>query len=275
MLVKRRSQNDRTIINIDHQSIGGDNLTIIAGPCSIESEDQIHHIAQGVAQAGATILRGGAFKPRTSPYDFQGLGKKALQFLGNAARANNLLCISELMDIDDLDLFLDDVHIIQIGSRNMQNFSLLKQLSKIKKPVMLKRGYAATYQEFLMAAEYLLQGGNDQVILCERGIRTFEPHTRNTLDMAAIPVLQELSHLPVIVDPSHATGIRHLVTPMALAAIAAGANGIMVEVHPQPEQSISDANQAISIEDFAKLMQKARKVACAVEREIAQHEIPC
>lgn len=250
-------------------------LTVIAGPCSIESEDQIHLTAQKVAAAGANILRGGAFKPRTSPYDFQGLGEEGLRYLQSAAKQNNLLCISEVMDTQEIDLVAKYVDILQVGSRNMQNFSLLKQVGKVGKPVLLKRGFSATYHEFLMAAEYILQSGNPNVILCERGIRTFETHSRNTLDLAAIPILKELSHLPIIIDPSHGTGLRYAVTPMAMAAVAAGADGIMIEVHPFPDQAISDAKQTISTEMFFLLMQKIKKIANAVDVALPKESELC
>ena len=253
-LASRKFSNERTIIHIGNQSIGGEQLAVMAGPCSIESEEQIHQIAALVAASGANILRGGAFKPRTSPYDFQGLGEPGLQYMQAAARKNNLLSVSEVMDPQHIDLLASYVDILQIGARNMQNFSLLKEVGKAGKPVLLKRGLSATYMDFLMAAEYILQTGNPNVILCERGIRTFETYARNTLDIAAVPILHELSHLPVIVDPSHGTGLRNMVPPMAYAAVAAGCDGIMVEVHPQPDKSVSDAKQTISPETFATMM---------------------
>lgn len=231
-------------------------LLIIAGPCSVESEEQMHRAAESVALSGATALRGGAFKPRTSPYDFQGLGEQGLVYLQRAAQQHQLLAVSEVMDIQDLELVCSYVDILQIGARNMQNFSLLKAVGKLNKPVILKRGLSATYHEWLMAAEYILSGGNTQVILCERGIRTFETQTRNTLDLSAVPIMQALSHLPIIVDPSHATGRRDIVPRMMYAAIAAGADGLMVEVHPIPDESISDAKQTISLQMFAETMQK-------------------
>lgn len=259
-LAGKEFKSERTIIKIKDKEIGGKNLTIIAGPCSIESEENIFTIAESVAKAGATILRGGAFKPRTSPYDFQGLGEPGLLFLNKAARKYNLLSISEVMDIGQIDLVANYVDILQIGARNMQNFSLLKAVGKSGKPILLKRGFSATYKDFLMAAEYILNEGNPNVILCERGIRTFETYTRNTLDIAAVPVLHSLSHLPVFVDPSHGTGIRELVVPMAKAAVAAGADGIMVEVHPEPDKALSDAKQTIDLQTFANLVPLMRKV---------------
>ena len=250
----------RLQIKIHDKVIGGGELCVMAGPCSIENEQQIHRIARSVAKAGAGILRGGAFKPRTSPYDFQGLGVEGLNYMQAAARANNLITISEVMDLNQMEQALGRVDILQVGARNMQNFALLKELGKVNVPVMLKRGLSATYKEFLMAAEYILSAGNSQVILCERGIRTFENYTRNTLDIGAVPVLQALSHLPIIIDPSHGTGIRNMVAPMARAAIAAGADGVMVEVHYDPDNSYSDAQQAISVETFASLMPQLKNM---------------
>lgn len=258
----------RTIISLKNQTIGHGTLTVIAGPCSVESEEQIHETAFHVKKAGATILRGGAFKPRTSPHDFQGLGETGLKYLKSAAEQNNLLCISEVMDTQEIDLVASYVDILQVGSRNMQNFSLLKQVGKSGKPVLLKRGFSATYKEFLLAAEYILQSGNPHVILCERGIRTFESYTRNTLDLAAVPILKELSHLPVIIDPSHGTGLRNLVAPMAKAALACGADGIMIEVHPTPDLSISDARQTISPEAFSDLMITLRQMGKVLNIEV-------
>jgi 3-deoxy-7-phosphoheptulonate synthase len=264
MLVRQASE--RTVIKINNHVIGGDAFTVIAGPCSIESEEQIHQIAASVASNGAHILRGGAFKPRTSPYDFQGLGEVGLQYMQSAARQYNLLSVSEVMDTQEIDLVAKYVDVLQIGSRNMQNFSLLKQVGKTGKPILLKRGFAATYNDFLMAAEYILHTGNPNVILCERGIRTFETHTRNTLDLAAVPALRELTHLPIIVDPSHGTGLRNLVPTMAYAALTAGANGIMVEVHPEPDLSISDAKQTISLPTFTQMMKKL----CYLEKAVKE-----
>ncbi|MCH9633096.1 MAG: Phospho-2-dehydro-3-deoxyheptonate aldolase [Chlamydiae bacterium] len=239
---------------IEDVTFGQGHFSVMAGPCSIEGEEQIFNIAEAVSSAGAKILRGGAFKPRSSPYSFQGLGKEGLKLMQKAAAQYKLLTVSEIMDAEDLPLIEEYVDILQVGARNMQNFSLLKKLGKTSKPILLKRGLSATYQEFLMSAEYILSGGNERVILCERGIRTFEPYTRNTLDIAAIPILKSLSHLPVIADPSHGTGIRSLVAPMSKAAIAAGADGLMIEVHPEPDKALSDAAQTISLEDFSKIM---------------------
>lgn len=264
-LASREVKKERTVVRIKGRVIGDGSLTVMAGPCAIESEDQIHHTAEIVANAGATILRGGAFKPRTSPYDFQGLGLVGLQYMQAAASHYNLLTVSEVMDTQDIDLVAEHIDILQIGARNMQNFSLLKQVGKAGKPVLLKRGLSATYMDLLMAAEYILQTGNPNVILCERGIRTFETYARNTLDIAAVPILHELSHLPVIVDPSHGTGIRSVVPPMAYAAVAAGADGIMVEVHPEPDKSMSDAKQTLSPETFTDMMKKLHLIRKALE----------
>ncbi len=255
---------ERTILNINGQTIGGDVFMVMAGPCAIESEEQIDVTARMVAKAGAGVLRGGAFKPRTSPYDFQGLGERGLQYMSLAAKKHHLLSVSEVMSVHAIDLVASYVDILQIGARNMQNFSLLKEAGRTAKPILLKRGLSATYTDFLMAAEYILQTGNPNVILCERGIRTFEPYARNTLDLAAVPILQSLSHLPVVVDPSHGTGLRNIVPTMAYAAMAAGANGLMVEVHPNPDEALSDAKQTISTETFAKMMGRLRVIGDAV-----------
>ena len=248
-----------TIIQCGDVRIGGGYFAMIAGPCSVESEDQIIQVAQSVKESGAQILRGGAFKPRTSPYAFQGMGGDGIQLLLKAKEATGMPVITEIMNIATLDLFAD-VDIIQVGARNMQNFDLLKELGKTKKPILLKRGLANTLQELLMSAEYIMSEGNEQVILCERGIRTFETYTRNTLDLSAISVLHELSHLPVVIDPSHATGKAKLVPPMAMAATAAGADGIMVEVHNNPACALCDGAQSLTPEQFAQLNQKIQKV---------------
>lgn len=267
-LAGREFKKERTVIQIKDVAIGGGVLAVMAGPCSIESEDQIHQTAAIVAAAGANILRGGAFKPRTSPYDFQGLGEPGLRYMQSAAQKNNLLSVSEVMDTKDIDLLAQYVDIIQIGARNMQNFSLLKEVGKAGKPVLLKRGLSATYMDLLMAAEYILQTGNPNVMLCERGIRTFETYARNTLDIAAVPILHELTHLPVIIDPSHGTGIRKMVPPMAYAAVAAGADGIIVEVHPEPDKALSDAAQTIFPETFAQMMKTLRVIGDAVNIKV-------
>lgn len=250
----------RKVIAFENAAIGADSLTVMAGPCAIESESQIHKIAQQVAAAGAKFLRGGAFKPRTSPYTFQGLGEQGLKFMHAAARANNLYCISEVMDLAQLEVAVDTLDILQVGARNMYNYTLLKALGKVGKPILLKRGLSATYKEFLMAAEYILNAGNPDVILCERGIRTFENHTRNTLDLNAVPVLKKLSHLPIIVDPSHGTGIRTMVAPLSRAAIAVGADGLIIETHYDPDNALSDSQQTLHTDDFTALMPTLQQI---------------
>ena len=255
----RKFHPDDTIVQVGDAKIGGGHFAIIAGPCSVESEEQIIQVAQAVKRSGATILRGGAFKPRTSPYAFQGMGAEGLQLLLVAKEAVGLPLCSEVTNIHQLPLF-EQIDLIQIGARNMQNFELLKEVGRMGKPVLLKRGLSSTLEELLMSAEYILREGNEQVILCERGVRTFETRTRNTLDLSAVPVLQELSHLPVIVDPSHATGRADLVTPMALAAVAAGANGIMVEVHNAPACALCDGTQSLTPEQFDTLTKKVANI---------------
>ncbi len=252
----RQFHPEDTVIKVKDTQIGGGNLTIMAGPCSVETEEQIVEIAKAVKAAGATMLRGGSFKPRTSPYSFQGLGADGLELLKLASRETGLPVVTEIMEISQLPLF-EDVDVIQVGTRNMQNFNLLKELGKQKKPVMLKRGMSATYEELLMSAEYIMSEGNENVILCERGIRTFETYTRNTLDLAAIPVLKKLSHFPIIIDPSHATGKSALVSDLAVAAVAAGADGLMVEVHNDPSKAWCDGAQSIKPDVFAELARKA------------------
>ncbi|MBI4502231.1 MAG: 3-deoxy-7-phosphoheptulonate synthase [Gemmatimonadetes bacterium] len=250
--------------------IGGDEVVVIAGPCSVESEVQLITAARQVRAAGASILRGGAFKPRTSPYAFQGLGLKGLELLAKAREETGLLIVTEAMDIEGVDAVAEHADIIQIGARNMQNFSLLKHAGRVGKPVLLKRGMAATITELLLSAEYLLAEGNHQVILCERGIRGFDPATRNVLDLTAIPVVQSLSHLPIIADPSHGTGRRDKVIPMARAAVASGADGIMVEVHPEPDRALSDGDQSLYPHQFTELMRQVEMIAEAIGRKIAQ-----
>ena len=262
--VNRRSHPQDTIINIGDVKIGGGNFAMIAGPCSVENEAQIISVARKVKEAGAHILRGGAYKPRTSPYAFQGLKDEGLRLLVEAKKVTGMPIITEIMNVRTLDQF-EDVDIIQVGARNMQNFDLLQELGKIKKTVLLKRGLANTLQELLMSAEYIMSGGNENIILCERGIRTYETYTRNTLDISAIPVLHELSHLPVIIDPSHATGRASLVPSMALAAAAAGADGIMVEVHENPSCALCDGAQSITPAQFADLNRKVHQVREAVK----------
>lgn len=269
-LASRAFKPDGTVIQIGDVKIGSqiEDVVVMAGPCAVESEEQIFTVAEHVAKHGAKILRGGAFKPRTSPYSFQGLGEKGLKIMRKAADEFGLLVITEVMDKADIPLVEKYADILQVGARNMQNFSLLKELGKIEKPVMLKRGLAATIQEWLMAAEYILSGGNHKVMLCERGIRTFETSTRNTLDINAIPVIHKKSHLPIIVDPSHATGIREKVIPIARAAVAAGADGIIVEVHNEPEKAKSDGPQSLYLEQFTQLMREIKKIAEAIGRKI-------
>ncbi len=255
----RKFHPDDTVVDVSGVKIGGGNFAMIAGPCSVESEAQIVGVAKAVKAAGAKLLRGGAFKPRTSPYDFQGLKGEGLKLLSIAKKETGLPIVTEIMDVRHLDLF-EDVDLIQVGARNMQNFDLLKELGKTNKPILLKRGIAGTMKELLMSAEYIMANGNEQVILCERGIRSYETYTRNTLDLSAVPMLHELSHLPVIVDPSHATGIAKLVAPMALAATAASADGLMIEVHNDPMHALCDGAQSLTPEQFAALAEKVMKV---------------
>lgn len=255
----RKFHPDDTVVEVGDVKIGGGNFCMIAGPCSVENEEQIVGVARSVKASGAQLLRGGAFKPRTSPYDFQGLKATGLELLKIARQETGLPIVSEVMAVNDLPLF-DDVDVIQIGARNMQNFDLLREVGKLRKPVLLKRGLANTVKELLMSAEYIMAGGNEQVILCERGIRTFDDYTRNTLDLAVVPVLHELTHLPVIVDPSHATGVAKLVRPMALAAAACGADGLMIEVHNDPMRALCDGAQSLLPEDYDKLAREVRAV---------------
>ena len=265
-LVSRIFKNEDTIIEVNGEKFGGGYVGMIAGPCTIENEDQINECARLMAQSGVKIIRGGAFKPRTSPYAFQGLGEEGLKLIRNAADKYNLAVTSEVMEINQIPLFLDYVDILQVGARNMQNFNLLKELSKVNKPVILKRGLSATIEEWLMAAEYILSGGNREVILCERGIRTFEVATRNTLDLCAIPVVKKLSHLPIIIDPSHGTGLRDKVAPMSMASIAAGCDGLMIEVHNKPECALCDGAQSLYPEQFDELYAKLKKIAPVVDK---------
>ncbi|EOR27827.1 MULTISPECIES: 3-deoxy-7-phosphoheptulonate synthase [Clostridium] len=250
-----------TIIDVKGSLIGGNNLAVIAGPCSVESEEQIIEIAKSVKESGATFLRGGAFKPRTSPYSFQGLEMEGLELLKKARKATGLPIVTEIMSTDYIDIFVRDVDVIQVGARNMQNFDLLKQLGRTNKPILLKRGLSATIEEWLMSAEYIMAEGNENVILCERGIRTFETYTRNTLDLSAIPVIKRKSHLPVIVDPSHAAGYWYLVEPLAKAAVSAGADGLIIEVHNNPQCALSDGQQSIKPESFKNMMNKVKVLA--------------
>jgi 3-deoxy-7-phosphoheptulonate synthase len=253
-LTSREFHPEDTVIRVLDASIGDGSLTVMAGPCSVESRDQLLETARRVKDAGATILRGGAFKPRTSPYAFQGLGVEALRYLADARDETGLPVITEVMEPNQVDIVAEYADILQVGTRNMQNYSLLQSVGRVARPVMLKRGYGATVEEWLMAAEYIVSSGNPNVILCERGIRTFETYTRNTLDLAAVPLVHNLTHLPVIVDPSHATGKRWLVRPLALGGVAVGADGVMVEVHPDPDSALSDAEQQLTIEQFEDLM---------------------
>ena len=259
----RKFHPDNSVIKVGDALVGDGSFAVIAGPCSVESEQQVAEIAAAVKQSGATMLRGGAFKPRTSPYDFQGLAADGIEILLHAKAQTGLPIVSEIMNANHLPLF-EQVDVIQVGARNMQNFELLKELGKTNKPILLKRGLCATLKEFLMSAEYVMAGGNENVILCERGIRTYEGYTRNTLDLSAVPVLHELTHLPVIVDPSHATGVARLVEPMALAAAAAGADGLMIEVHNDPMHALCDGAQSLTPAQFDKTMQHVRRVLAAI-----------
>ncbi|MDO4742699.1 MAG: 3-deoxy-7-phosphoheptulonate synthase [bacterium] len=255
----RKFHPDDTVVDVSGVKVGGGNFAVIAGPCSVESHDQIIEVANKVKASGANMLRGGAFKPRTSPYDFQGLQADGLELLIEAKKQTGLPIVSEIMNANHLDLF-EEVDLIQVGARNMQNFELLKELGRTKKPVLLKRGLANNLKELLMSAEYIMAGGNENVILCERGIRTFETYTRNTLDLAAVPMLKELSHLPIIVDPSHASGISRLVKPMAFASVAAGADGLMIEVHNDPLNALCDGAQSLTPEQFDDVSKKVQRI---------------
>jgi 3-deoxy-7-phosphoheptulonate synthase len=265
-LASRNWKPQGTVIKIKSVEIGGPKVVTMAGPCSVESRDQIENVAGFVAAQGAQIMRGGAFKPRSSPYSFQGMGEEGLKLMREAADRNGLLVVSEVMDHIQLPILTPYVDILQIGARNMQNFNLLREVGKTRVPVVLKRGIAATIEELLLAAEYIMSGGNYDVILCERGIRTFETYTRNTMDVSAIPVVKKLSHLPILGDPSHGTGRRDLVLPMARAAIAAGADGLLVEVHPDPDHAASDGAQTLTPPQFTEMMQQVRLIAAAVGR---------
>ena len=267
-LASRSFKTDNTVITLDDVRIGGDEVIVMAGPCSAESEEQVEATAAAVKRAGAKILRGGAFKPRSSPYSFQGLGEEGLRLLKSAADRHNLKLITEVMDISQLELIERYSHILQVGARNMQNFTLLRELGHSKVPVMLKRGISATIEEWLLSAEYILAGGNMNVMLCERGIRTFETTMRNTFDISAIPMVQQLSHLPVIADPSHGTGRRDKVAPMARAAVAAGADGLIIEVHHDPDHALSDGAQSLLPQQFDRLMAELRIIAPAIGRSI-------
>lgn len=268
-LVSREFKKEDSVIKInDEVAIGSKKIIVIAGPCSVETKEQLRQTAAKVKEAGALILRGGAFKPRTSPYAFQGLGEEGLKILKDVSDEFGVQTVTEVMDTRDVELVAKYADILQIGARNMQNFNLLKEIGQTRKPVILKRGLSATIKELLMSAEYILSGGNFNVILCERGIRTFEDFTRNTLDLSAVPAIKGLSHLPVIVDPSHATGMRSLISPLSRAAVACGADGLLIEVHLSPEEALSDGSQQLLPEQFAALMEELKKVALAVDREI-------
>jgi 3-deoxy-7-phosphoheptulonate synthase len=267
-LASRSFKQDQTIIKIKNDVIGGNEVTVIAGPCAVEGEEQIMTIAELVKKSGVKILRGGAFKPRSSPYSFQGMGEEGLKLLRKAGDTFNLLVITEVLENSMIDLIYKYTDIFQVGARNMQNYSLLKELGAAKKPVMLKRGLSATVEDWLMSAEYILSNGNPYVFLCERGIRTFETYTRNTFDISSIPVVHKRSHLPVFADPSHATGLRDKVIPMARAAVAAGADGIMIEVHHDPEKALSDGPQALLPNQFEEMMVQVRMIAKVIGRTI-------
>ncbi len=270
-LVYRQADSKNTVVNVNGIEIGGEKIVIIAGPCAVESKEQLLETAKLVSSAGAVILRGGAYKPRTSPYSFQGLGEEGLKYLSLARKESGLSVVTEVMDTRQMDLVCQYTDIVQIGSRNMSNFPLLKEAGKCGKPVLFKRGLMATIDEYLMATEYILSEGNNQVILCERGIRTFENSTRNTLDLSAVPVLKRKTHLPVIVDPSHGTGYNWIVPSMAKAAVAVGADGLMIEVHSKPGDALSDGAQSLYPKDFVQLMSDLDKIAQAVGREIFHH----
>jgi 3-deoxy-7-phosphoheptulonate synthase len=267
--VSREWREENTVVTLPNGTrIGGDEIAIMAGPCAVESEEQILGIARTLAEAGATVLRGGAFKPRTSPYSFQGLGVRGLEFLGRAREETGMAIVTEALDVETADEVAKFADILQVGARNMQNYPLLKRVGRIGKPMLLKRGLSATIEELLLAAEYVVAEGNPNVILCERGVRSFDTQTRNLLDLTAIPVVKSLSHLPIIADPSHGTGVRAKVTPMARAAIAAGADGLMVEVHPDPNHALSDGAQSLYPEQFQELLDQIRVIARAIDREL-------
>ena len=269
-LASRSFRPGGTIVKVGNLEIGGSRVAIMAGPCSVESREQIERSAEVVARAGAAVIRGGAFKPRSSPYAFQGLGEEGLKLLRAAADRHGLLVVSEVMDQTQIPLVGEYADILQVGARNMQNYTLLRELGKLRKPVLLKRGISATIEELLPSAEYILAGGNYDVILCERGIRTFETYTRNTMDISAIPVVKSLSHLPIVADPSHGTGRRDKVAPMARAAVAAGADGLLMEVHPDPDHALSDGAQSLRPEQFQELMAQLRIIAPAVGRSVSE-----
>jgi len=268
-LASREFHPENTIVQVNDVSIGSEEIVVMAGPCAVESDDQLLATAQAVKASGAIILRGGAFKPRTSPYQFRGLGELGLKILAEVGKETQMPIITEVMALNDVELVAKYADILQVGARNMQNFLLLDEVGKIKKPIVLKRGLASSIQEWLLAAEYILAQGNERVILCERGIRTFETSTRNTMDISAIPVIKRASHLPIIADPSHATGKWYLVPPLSLAAIAAGADGLMVEVHPNPDTALVDGPQSLTFDNFSQLMSRVMPIAAAMNRKVA------
>ena len=261
-----------TVVEVGGVAIGGNEIVVMAGPCAIESEEQVHATAKAVKEAGATVLRGGAFKPRTSPYDFRGLGEIGLKILAEVGKEYGMPVITEVMSPDQVELVARYADILQVGARNMQNFVLLDEVGKTKKPVLLKRGLSSTIQEWLLAAEYILNAGNENIILCERGIRTFENYTRNTMDVSSIPIIEKVSHLPIIADPSHAAGKWHLVPALALAAVAAGADGLLIEVHPHPDLALADGPQSLNFDTFRLLMSQLQPVAKAVNRKLAAND---
>ncbi|SCX86899.1 3-deoxy-7-phosphoheptulonate synthase [Alkaliphilus peptidifermentans] len=270
-IINKKHKEDKKKIKIKNVEVGGDALVVFAGPCAVENRQQIMETAEAVKTFGGQILRGGAFKPRTSPYSFQGLGEEGLKLLKEAGEKYDMPIVSEVMDTREVEMVCQYVDIIQIGSRNMQNFSLLREIGKIKKPIMLKRGMAASIEEWLMAAEYIASEGNEEIILCERGIRTFETYTRNTLDLSVVPLVRQLSSLPIIVDPSHGTGIKELIAPMSLASIAAGAHGIMVEIHPKPQHALSDGKQSLHFEEFNHLMKSVRRLHEYLKKQLVMN----
>ncbi len=267
-LVSKETVNNHSLVKVGPATFGGSELMVIAGPCAVENREQVLCSAAAVAKAGGKVFRGGAFKPRSSPYSFQGLAEKGLELLNEVSRRYGLVVVTEIIDDYSLEAARDAVDMVQIGSRNMQNFHLLKLVGKSGKPVILKRGLSSTIEEWLLAAEYIMAEGNRQVVLCERGIRTYETATRNTLDLSAVPLVKELSHLPVIVDPSHATGVRSLVSPMSRAAIAAGADGLLIEIHPNPEKALCDGAQSLTLTQYDTLMKELAPVAGAVQRQL-------
>lgn len=268
-LASREFKGEDTIVPVGDVKIGGGRIAVMAGPCAVESREQILEAAAMVKESGAVILRGGAYKPRTSPYSFQGLGEEGLKYLKEAGEATGLATVSEIVAPEQVDMFKEYIDILQIGARNMQNFELLKKVGALGKPVLLKRGLAATIEDLLMSAEYLLAHGTDYVILCERGIRTFETYTRNTMDVSSIPIIEKVSHLPIIADPSHATGKWYLVPPLALAAVAAGADGLLIEVHPNPDLALADGPQSLTFDNFRLLMSQLVPIAEAINRKLA------